>query len=119
MTAGEAAALDFQRQKEAMAQRMQSFGIVKATPGEDEITDYDRRLYGRPIRIEVDCAIPIPDLKRQLNTIRAELTNALIELETERPANDRRFTVHRRLSAAKTYVRQSRDEIKLRSKSTG
>ena len=120
MTPAEAASIDLQRQREAMAKRAQTFGLVQDSPDEDAITEYDRRLYGRPVRIEIDVAVPMAELKRQLNTVRAELTNSILELErTERPANDRRFTVHRRLCAAKTYVRQSRDEIKLRAKSTG
>ena len=119
MTPAEAASIDLQKAKEAMGKRMQTFGVIQDTSDEDTITDYDRRLYGTPVRIEIDVAVPMAELKRQLNTVRAEMTNALMALERGGSANDRRFTVHRRLCAAKTYVRQSREEIKLRKKNAG
>jgi hypothetical protein len=114
LSPAETAAIDFQRQREAMAKRMQTFGVTQAPADPDTITDYDRALFGRPVRIEVDVTVPLDELRRQLNTIRAELTNAIAELERGGPVHDRRFSVHRRLCAAKVYVFRSRQEIKLR-----
>jgi hypothetical protein len=117
LTATEAAIVDLENTKAAMAKRMQTFGVVQSPADPDTITDYDRALYGRPVRIEIDVTVPLAELKRQLNTVRAEMTNAIAELERgDRPAHDRRFSVHRRLCAAKVYVFQSRQEIKLRRK---
>jgi hypothetical protein len=116
LSPAEAAVIDLQHQRDAMAKRMQTFGVTQAPADPDTITDYDRALYGRPVRIEIDCTVPIAELRRQLNTVRAELTNAIAELERGGPAHDRRFSVHRRLCAAKVYVYQSRQDIKLRRK---
>jgi len=116
LSPAETAAIDFQRQREAMAKRMQTFGVTQDAADPDTITEYDRALYGRPVRIEIDVTVPLEALKRQLNTVRAELTNAIAELERKGPAHDRRFSVHRRLCGAKVYVYQSRQEIKLRRK---
>lgn len=112
----EAAIVDLEHTKAAMVKRMQTFGVVQSPADPDTITDYDRALYGRPVRIEVDVTVPLETLRRQLNTVRAELTNAIAELERGGPAHDRRFSVHRRLCAAKVYVFQSRREIKRRQK---
>jgi hypothetical protein len=117
LTPTEAAIVDLEHTKAAMAKRMQTFGVTQDAADPDTITDYDRALYGRPVRIEIDVCVPIAELRRQLNTVRAELTNAIAELERSGPANDRRFSVHRRLCGAKVAVYQSRQEIKRRKSS--
>lgn len=116
LTTTEAAIVDWQHQREAMAKRMQTLGVTQAPQDPDTITDYDRALYGRPVRIEIDVTVPIDELRRQLNSVRAGLTNAIIELERAGPAPQRRFAVHRLLSMAKVVVFQSRKEIKLRGR---
>lgn len=117
LSPAETAAIDFQRQREAMAKRMQTFGVTQASADPDTITDYDRALYGRSVRIDLDVCVPLDELRHMLNTVRAEITNALAELDRSGPAHDRRFAVHRKLSMAKAHVYRRRQELKLRDKS--
>jgi hypothetical protein len=111
MTVAEQAMLDVQKGLQAMARRAQQ--LVKSDPTVEEITDYDRRRFGMAVRFEVDVCIPLPDLKRELNLIRAELTNCIAILERSGSGNERRKMVHSRLRDIRgelKYQRQERNE---------
>lgn len=49
LTVAEAAMLDLQRERQAMAKRAATFG--KPDPTVEEITDYDRRRFGQAVRL--------------------------------------------------------------------
>lgn len=70
----------------------------------NEITAYDRDLFGRPVRFEIDVCVPIDHLKTDLNMIQAELRNCIAFLETKGSTHDRRFGVHRKLSAIRAKL---------------
>jgi hypothetical protein len=112
--------MDIERDKrkvERAARKLsRQLGAVSPTI-EPEITDHERTLYGRPVRIEIDVCIPIADLKKYLNQVRAELTNAIMVLEKpgEDP-NSRRFTAHQRLQMARAIGYQLKQELQLRGK---
>jgi hypothetical protein len=112
--------MDIERDKrkvERAARKLsRQLGAISPTV-EQEITDHERTLFGRPVRIEIDVCIPIADLKKYLNQVRAELTNAIMALEKpgEDP-NSRRFTAHQRLQMARAIGYQLKQELQLRGK---
>lgn len=111
MTVAEQASMDLQKGLQAMAKRAQQFG--EKDPTIEEITPYDRRRFGMAVRFEVDVCIPLPDLKRELNLIRAEMTNCIAILERNGSGNERRKMVHSRLRDVRgelKYQRQERNE---------
>lgn len=107
---------DRRKVERAARKRARQLGAVSPTT-EPEITDHEKTLFGRPVRIEIDVCIPIADLKRYLNQVRIELTNAIVALE--KPGEDpnaRRFTAHQRLQMARAIGYQLKQELQLRGK---
>ena len=97
-----------------MKKRARQLGGDDAT--QPDITEYDRNLYGRPVRIEVDVCVPIGDLTKLLNSIRADITNAIMALERTGTASDRRFAAHRQLCQARSKAYTLRQDLMLRGK---
>ncbi len=110
LTVAEQAMIDVQQGLKAMAKRAQQLG--QSDPTVEEITDYDRRRFGRAVRFEVDVCIPLPDLKRELNMIRAEITNCIAILERSGSGNERRKMVHSRLRDVRGELKYQREERK-------
>lgn len=111
----DAALRDLERQGEAMAERARKLG--QADPTIEQITDYDRNLFGMPVRFEIDVTVPLPVLKQEINTIRAELANVLATLEQPGVAgNTRRHMAHSRLRSLRAHLRFDRTERKMREK---
>lgn len=109
-----AALTDLAEQQEAMARRAVVLG--KPDPTLPEITEYDRRRFGQAVRFEIDVCQHMADLKSDLNTIRAELTNCLAVLEQKTTGNVRRHMVHSHLAALRGELKFRRDERKSRDK---
>lgn len=80
----------------------------------DEVDQMGRDLYGRPVRIEIDVCVPLDDLKKMLNSVRADLTNAILMLERSGSPHDRRFACHRLLTAARAKAYRLRLELEAR-----
>lgn len=114
LTVAEAALMDLQRQEEAIARRAMQLG--SNDPTIEQVTEYDRRLFGTPVRLELDVTIPLPQLKQEINAIRAQLTNCLATLEQDASTNTRRHMVHSRLCALRAQLRADREERKRREK---
>lgn len=91
-----------------MAKRAMTLGTPDPTI--EEITDYDRRHFGTAVRFEIDVCGNIQDLKKDINTIRAELTNCLVTLEQNAPGNVRRHMVHSRLASLRAELKFRRKE---------
>lgn len=103
---------DLRRVERALKRRQRTLGesetIVMA---KNDITDYDRNLFGRPVRFEIDVCVPLDHLKKDISIIRAELTNCLALLEAGGTAHDRRFGVHRKLSAIRAKLHLRKKEL--------
>ncbi|MFO1080812.1 MAG: hypothetical protein U1E23_09330 [Reyranellaceae bacterium] len=110
LSVAEAAVLDLQREAIAMAKRASIFS--KPDPTVEEITDYDRRRFGQAVRLSIDVCVPLPDLKRDLVTIRAEIGNCLAILEQSGSGNERRKLVHSRLGDLRAELFYRRRERK-------
>lgn len=106
---------DRRKVERAMAKRTRQMGAVNPIT-EATITEYDKTLFGRPIRIEIDVCIPIDDLLKLLNGVRADITNAMMALERSGPPNDRRFSAHQQLQRARAKAYVLRQELLLRGK---
>jgi hypothetical protein len=113
-TVAEEAMADFQRGLEKMSQRAMALGM--SDPTLDEITDFQRAAFGQAVRFEIDVCQPLPVLKRELNSIRAELTNCLVMLEQNASGNTRRRMVHSALSMMRIGLKHERRERKLRER---
>lgn len=114
-TVTEAAVADVQRGLDQMAKLAMKFG--QADPTVEEITEFDRIAFGQAVRFEIDVCQPLPALKQELNTIRAQLTNCLALLEQNVNANTRRRMVHSTLTSLRgelKYRRQERKQQKMR-----
>jgi hypothetical protein len=114
LTPTEAAIIDLEKGREAMARLAQKLG--KSDPAVDEIPDWVMRSIGTAVRFEVDVTTPLADLKRELNTIRAEMTNCLATLDSGQEINTRRHQVHMRLSGLRAHLKYERDERKNQKK---
>lgn len=106
------ALVDLEGQREAMAKLAHKLG--QPDPTIDQITDYDRRRFGTPVRFEIDACMPLTELKQELSRIRAEMTNCLATLELPASANDRRAMVHSRLVGLRVQIKVDRQERKSR-----
>jgi len=113
MTVTEAALIDLERGREAMAKRAMNLGQADPSVAED-IPEWVLRRIGTAIRFEIDVTAPLPVLKQELNTIRAELGNCLVTLEQNTSPNTRREMVHSRLTSLRIHLRFDRDERKRR-----
>lgn len=104
---------DRRKVERAMRKRARQVGAVdsRAAP---EITEHDRNLFGRPVRIELDVCVPVADLLKLLNGVRADITNAIMALERSGPVNDRRFTAHRQLCQARAKAYRLRQDLLVR-----
>lgn len=114
-TVTEAAVADVQRGLDQMVKLAMKFGQVDPTV--EEITEFDRIAFGQAVRFEIDVCQPLPTLKQELNTIRAQLTNCLALLEQNVNANTRRRMVHSTLTSLRgelKYRRQERKQQKMR-----
>lgn len=105
---------DRRKVERAMKKRARQLGGDDAT--QPEITEHDRALYGRPVRIEIDVCVPIGDLTKLLNGVRADLTNAIMALERTGTAGDRRFAAHRQLCQARAKAYTLRLDLMTRGK---
>lgn len=105
---------DLRKVERAMKKRARQLGADNAT--QPEITEHDRNLYGRPVRVEIDVCVPIGDLTKVLNGIRADITNAIMALERSGPVSDRRFAAHRQLCQARAKAYALRQDLMLRGK---
>jgi hypothetical protein len=90
---------DRRKVERAMRKKARQMGAID--PTREEIPEYDRNLFGRPVRIEVDVCVPLDELRKLLNSIRADVTDALIALEKQGTPSDRRYAAHRRLCDAR------------------
>jgi hypothetical protein len=115
MTVTESAIVDLEKQREAMAKRAMSLGSADPA-GAEEIPAWVLRSIGTAVRFEVDVTQPIADLKREINTIRAELGNCLVTLEQNTSLVTRRQMVHSRLTGLRAHLRFEREERKMREK---
>lgn len=110
--------LDIERERRkverAMRKKVRQLGGDDAT--RPEITEHDRNLYGRPVRIEIDVCVPIGDLTKMLNGIRADITNAIMALERVGTVSDRRFAAHRQLCQARNKAYTLRQDLMMRGK---
>lgn len=106
---------DRRKVERAMAKRSRQMSAVNPIV-EEKISDYDRTLFGRPVRIEIDVCIPIDDLRKLLNGVRADLTNAIMALEQSGDPNSRRFTAHQQLQRARAKAYVLRQDLLLRGK---
>lgn len=111
-TVAEKANEDFQKGMDALARRAMALGM--SDPTVNEITEYDRRAFGQAVRFEIDVCQPIPQLKQELNSIRAALTNCLVLLEQNASANTRRRMVHSDLTGLRSELKYRRNERKSR-----
>lgn len=107
---------DRRKVERALRKREREVGQSETILMGDQITDSDRDLFGRPVRIEVDVCVPIADLKRLLGGVKADLENAIRVLETTGPANDRRFSAHRCLCRARAKAYRLRQDLLTRGK---
>lgn len=105
---------DRRKVERAMKKRARQLGGDDAT--QPDITKPDRDLYGRPVRIEIDVCVPIADLTKLLNSVRADITNAIMALERPGPASDRRFAAHRQLCQARAKAYVLRQDLRMRGK---
>lgn len=108
--------LDRDRRKVERAMRKRQREMGGDNPTRPEITNYDRTLFGRPVRIEVDVCIGIDDLRTLLNGIRADLTNAILHLERSGDPSDRRHAAHMQLSRARARSYALRQDLLTRGK---
>ena len=106
---------DRRKVERAMRKRARQMGAVDPIV-EEKITEYDQTLFGRPVRVELDVCIPIDDLKKLLNGVRADITNAIMVLEQSGAPNDRRFTAHQHLQRARAKAYCLRKELLVRGK---
>jgi hypothetical protein len=104
---------DRRRVERALKRREQELGKGEHVLS-DEVDQMGRDLYGRPVRIEIDVCVPLDDLKKMLNMVRADLTNAILMLERGGSPHDRRFACHRLLSAARAKAHRLRLELEAR-----
>jgi len=111
-TVAEMANEDFQKGLERLSQRAMALGM--SDPTINEITEYDRRAFGQAVRFEIDVCQPIPQLKQELNSIRAALTNCLVLLEQNASGNTRRRMVHSDLTGLRSELKYRRNERKSR-----
>lgn len=118
LTVTERALMDLQAQGDAIAKRAMQLGTGNPTTKADDeaVSDYEKRLFGTPVRLEVDVCIPIQQLKQEINSLRAQLTNCLAILEQGGPPNTRRHMVHSRLCTQRAQMRAGREERKHREK---
>lgn len=105
--------------EEALARRREQFsinrrGTTTAEPVEPLIPESDKNLYGRPVRIEVDVCVPLPELRKLLIGIRADIADAILCLDRPGEAHDRRFAAHIKLCMARAKSYHLRRELKLR-----
>lgn len=107
---------DLRKVERALKKREKEIGRSEVIQMGDRITESDRDLFGRPVRIEVDVCVPIADLKTLLNGIRADLGDAIKVLEKTGPANDRRFSAHRCLCRARAKAYRLRQDLLIRGK---
>ena len=115
VTVTDAAIVDLEQQREAMAKRAMQLGQSDPSSAED-IPQWVLRSIGTAVRFEIDVTQPLAALKQEINTIRAELGNCLVTLEQNTSPNVRRQMVHSRLSGLRTHLRYERDERKRREK---
>jgi hypothetical protein len=106
---------DRRKVERAMAKRARQMSAVNPVV-EDRISEYDKTLFGRPVRIEIDVCVPIDDLLKLLNGVRADITNAMMILERSGPPNDRRFSAHQQLQRARAKAYLLRQDLLLRGK---
>jgi hypothetical protein len=106
---------DRRKVERAMAKRARQMGAANPVV-EERISEYDKTLFGRPVRIEIDVCVPINDLLKLLNGVRADITNAMMVLERSGPPNDRRFSAHQQLQRARAKAYLLRQELLLRGK---
>lgn len=114
----EAALLDLAQEREAMAKRAAIFG--KSDPaGREEIPAYVLERISRAIRFELDATSPISELKRELNMIRAEMTNCLVILDSSSSLSTRREMVYARLQDLRSHLHFQKKERKLQKTAQG
>lgn len=103
---------DRHRVERALKRREKTLGksetIVMA---KSDVTALDRDLFGTPVRFEIDVCVPIDHLKKDLSMIRAELGNCIAFLEAGGTTHDRRFGVHRKLSAIRAKLHLRKKEL--------
>lgn len=98
----------------AAARRRKALGI-EPQPAVEELSEVDRNsALGRAVRIEVDVCIPLAELKKNLLSVRNEVTNALAALETFPVLRDKLHAVHWALGRAKAeiYYRKREREVR-------
>lgn len=99
------------RAERALKRRERTFGISEVVMAKNEITETDRNLFGRPVRFEVDVCVPIEHLRKDLNMMKADLADCLRVLDMGGSAHDRRFGVHRKLSAIRAKLSLRKKEL--------
>ena len=113
--ASEVAALkDFRKVERAMKRRAKALGI-EPEPEATELSEFDRNsALGRAVRLEVDVCIPLAELKKNLLSVRNEVTNALAAMETYPVLRDKLHAVHWALGRAKAeiYYRKREREVR-------
>ncbi len=98
----------------AAARRAKVLGIEQP-PATDEVSDYERNsALGRAVRLEIDVCIPIAELRKNLLSVRNEVTNALAEMDRCPDAANKRTGVHWAVSRAKgeIYYRKREREVR-------
>lgn len=99
----------------AAQRRAKVLGIEQPAPASDEVSDYERNsALGRAVRLEIDVCIPLAELRKNLASVRNEVTNALLEMDRCPSPADKRKGVHWAVSRAKGEIYYRKREREMR-----
>src|SRR5512139_1415891 len=113
-SAVEVAAMKNLRNVERAAKRRAKALGIESKPQVEEISEYDRNsALGRAVRLEIDVCVPMAELRKNLASVRNEITNALAALDNFPSLTDKLHAVHWALSRAKAeiYYRKREREV--------
>lgn len=110
----EAAAMkDLRKVERAALRKAKALGIEPEAV-QDDINEYDRASYGRAVRLEIDVCIPIADLRKDLQSARNKINDALAAIDKYPTPDEKRHASHRLLSRAKAEIYYRKREREMR-----
>lgn len=109
-----AAMKDLKKVERAIQRRRKALGI-EVVPANEELSEFDRNsALGRAVRLEIDVCIPLAELRKNLMSVRNEVTNALAALDRYSDLRDKLQAAHWALGRAKAeiYYRKREREVR-------
>lgn len=111
----EVAAMKNLKNVERAAKRRAKVLGIESKPQVEELSEHDRNsALGRAVRLEIDVCIPLAELRKNLASVRNEVSNALAALDKFPMLTDKLHAAHWALGRAKAeiYYRKREREVR-------